>query len=167
MGYSEFWLHAYVWRFDFLCVIAHTITALFFIIMHESEMEWIHPILEGGEGGITFRFSRLLLWLPSPLWNEICSKKKEFASCGRTQMTSKTRTFFHRVTTVGIVSHSLYFISVKFVLMPSGQVVTLACTLGQSLEQLKQHFSTELKMPANVIMLMFDGKLRVHCFKHF
>ena len=43
--------------------------------------------------------------------------------------------------------------------MPSGQVVTLACTLGQSLEQLKQHFSAELKMPANVIMLMFDGKL--------
>lgn len=48
--------------------------------------------------------------------------------------------------------------TVKFVLMPSGQVVTLACTLGQSLEQLKQHFSTELKMPHNLIMLMFDGK---------
>ena len=47
--------------------------------------------------------------------------------------------------------------------MPSGQVVTLACTLGQSLEQLKQHFSAELKMPANVIMLMFDGKFH---FKH-
>ena len=40
-------------------------------------------------------------------------------------------------------------------------MVTLACTLGQSLEQLKQHFSTELKMPPNVIMLMFDGK---YCF---
>lgn len=48
--------------------------------------------------------------------------------------------------------------TVKFMLMPSAQTVTLACTLGQSLEQLKQHFSTELKMPANVIMLMFDGK---------
>lgn len=48
--------------------------------------------------------------------------------------------------------------TVKFVLMPSGQVVTLACTLGQSLEQLKQHFSTELKMPVNLILLMFDGK---------
>ncbi|KAL4226123.1 hypothetical protein ACF0H5_014110 [Mactra antiquata] len=48
--------------------------------------------------------------------------------------------------------------TVKFVLMPSGQVVTQACTLGQTLEQLKQHFSAELKMPVNLIMLMFDGK---------
>lgn len=48
--------------------------------------------------------------------------------------------------------------TVKFVLMPSGQVVTQACTLGQTLEQLKQHFSSELKMPVNLIMLMFDGK---------
>lgn len=50
-------------------------------------------------------------------------------------------------------------ISVKFVLMPSGQVVTQACTLGQTLEQLKQYFSSELKMPVNLIMLMHDGKL--------
>ena len=42
--------------------------------------------------------------------------------------------------------------------MPSGQVVTQACTLGQTLEQLKQHFSSELKMPVNLIMLMFDGR---------
>jgi len=49
-------------------------------------------------------------------------------------------------------------ISVKFVLMPSGQVVTQACTLGQTLEQLKQHFSSELKMPFNLILLMFDGE---------
>jgi len=49
-------------------------------------------------------------------------------------------------------------ISVKFVLMPSGQVVTQACTLGQTLEQLKLYFSTELKMPVNLIMLMFYGK---------
>lgn len=51
-----------------------------------------------------------------------------------------------------------FLFSVKFVLMPSGQVVTQACTLGQTLEQLKQHFSAELKMPFNLIMLMFDGK---------
>ncbi|ESP01005.1 hypothetical protein LOTGIDRAFT_52457, partial [Lottia gigantea] len=48
--------------------------------------------------------------------------------------------------------------TVKFVLMPSGQVVTLACSLGQSLSQLKDHFSQELKMPAASILLMFDGK---------
>jgi len=48
--------------------------------------------------------------------------------------------------------------TVKFVLMPSGQVVTLACTLGQTLDNLKTHFSQELKMPSSLIMLMFDGK---------
>ncbi|KAL3853468.1 hypothetical protein ACJMK2_017004 [Sinanodonta woodiana] len=48
--------------------------------------------------------------------------------------------------------------TVKFVLMPSGQVVTLACTLGQTLGELKDHFSSELKMSVNLILLMFDGK---------
>ncbi|XP_071082848.1 IQ motif and ubiquitin-like domain-containing protein isoform X1 [Haliotis cracherodii] len=48
--------------------------------------------------------------------------------------------------------------TVKFVLMPSGQVVTLACTLGQTLQQLKEHFSSELKMPVNLILIMHDGK---------
>ncbi|XP_034306877.2 IQ motif and ubiquitin-like domain-containing protein isoform X1 [Magallana gigas] len=48
--------------------------------------------------------------------------------------------------------------TVKIVLMPSGQVVTLACTLGQTLQQLKDHFSQELKMPGNLILMMFDGK---------
>ena len=42
-------------------------------------------------------------------------------------------------------------------LMPSGQVVTLACLLGQTLHQLKDHFSQELKLPVNLILLMFDG----------
>ncbi|XP_050413811.2 IQ and ubiquitin-like domain-containing protein [Patella vulgata] len=49
--------------------------------------------------------------------------------------------------------------TVKFVLMPSGQVVTLACTLGQTVLQLKEHFSSELKMPVSTIILMFDGKV--------
>ena len=53
--------------------------------------------------------------------------------------------------------------SVKFVLMPSSQVVTLACTLGQTLESLKSHFATELKMAASLIMLMFDGQ---YCKPH-
>ncbi|XP_076078527.1 IQ motif and ubiquitin-like domain-containing protein isoform X3 [Mytilus galloprovincialis] len=48
--------------------------------------------------------------------------------------------------------------TVKIVLMPSGQVVTLACTLGQSLRELKDHFASELKMQFNMIYLMFDGK---------
>ncbi|KAK7101379.1 IQ motif and ubiquitin-like domain-containing protein [Littorina saxatilis] len=48
--------------------------------------------------------------------------------------------------------------TVKFVLMPSGQVVTMACMLGQTLQQLKIQFANELKMPINLIMLMFDGK---------
>lgn len=48
--------------------------------------------------------------------------------------------------------------TVKIVLMPSGQVVTLACSLGQTLRELKDHFATELKMPFNMIYLMFDGK---------
>ncbi|KAK0051920.1 IQ and ubiquitin-like domain-containing protein [Biomphalaria pfeifferi] len=46
----------------------------------------------------------------------------------------------------------------KFVMMPSGQVVTLACLLSQTLQDLKTHFSLELKMPSNLIMLLFDGK---------
>lgn len=48
--------------------------------------------------------------------------------------------------------------TVKFVLMPSGQVVTLACTLGQTLSQLKDHFAQELKLPVNIILVMFEGK---------
>ncbi|XP_059171767.1 IQ and ubiquitin-like domain-containing protein [Physella acuta] len=48
--------------------------------------------------------------------------------------------------------------TVKFVMMPSGQVVTLACTLGKTLEELKSHFAYELKMPSSLIMLLFDGK---------
>ncbi|XP_070559447.1 IQ motif and ubiquitin-like domain-containing protein [Ptychodera flava] len=48
--------------------------------------------------------------------------------------------------------------TVKFVLMPSGQVTTLACALGQTIGDLKRHFSVELKMPVAMLVLMFDGK---------
>lgn len=48
--------------------------------------------------------------------------------------------------------------TVKFVLMPSGQVVTMACVLRQTLLELKLQFANELKMPVNLILLMFDGK---------
>ncbi|GFO15604.1 Iq and ubiquitin-like domain-containing protein [Plakobranchus ocellatus] len=48
--------------------------------------------------------------------------------------------------------------TVKLMLMPSGQVVTLACTLGKTLESLKTHFASELKMSSALIMMTFDGK---------
>ena len=50
--------------------------------------------------------------------------------------------------------------TVKFVLMPTQQVATLRCHLNQSLADLKEHFAQELKMPPNVILLMFDGKFK-------
>ena len=49
-------------------------------------------------------------------------------------------------------------LSVKFMLMPSQQVATLRCHLHQTLRELKEHFASELKIPASVIMLTFDGK---------
>ncbi|XP_025107613.1 IQ and ubiquitin-like domain-containing protein [Pomacea canaliculata] len=48
--------------------------------------------------------------------------------------------------------------TVKIVLMPSGQVVTMACTLGKTLLELKRHFASELKMSVDVIMMIFDGR---------
>ncbi|RUS86012.1 hypothetical protein EGW08_006224 [Elysia chlorotica] len=48
--------------------------------------------------------------------------------------------------------------TVKLMLMPSGQVVTIACTLGKTLESLKAHFASELKMSSALIMMTFDGK---------
>ena len=48
--------------------------------------------------------------------------------------------------------------SVKFVLLPSGQVATLRCHLGQKLVDLKQHFANELKMSMDSLLFMFDGK---------
>ena len=41
--------------------------------------------------------------------------------------------------------------------MPSGQVATMRCHLGQSLGQLKAHFASELKLPIEVILMLFDG----------
>ena len=43
-------------------------------------------------------------------------------------------------------------------MMPSGQVATLRCHLGQILNDLRNHFSGELKMPADVLLLLFDGE---------
>jgi len=48
--------------------------------------------------------------------------------------------------------------TVKFVLLPSGQVATLRCHLGQCLLDLKQHFAGELKMPIDALLFIFDGQ---------
>ncbi len=42
--------------------------------------------------------------------------------------------------------------------MPSGQVATMRCHLGQVLGQVKGHFAVELKIPEEVILIMYDGK---------
>ena len=60
----------------------------------------------------------------------------------------------------------MFLFVVKFVLMPSGQVVTLACTLGQTLRQLKEHFASELKLPYSLILLMHDGKNSTLFYRH-
>ena len=59
---------------------------------------------------------------------------------------------------LSVFMKSHYYVSVKFVLMPSGQVATLRCHLGQTLHELRDHFSNELKMPENVLVLLFDGE---------
>ena len=48
-------------------------------------------------------------------------------------------------------------ISVKVVLMPSGQVTTLRCLLSQTITELKEHFSSEHKLPIDILLLMCDG----------
>ena len=49
-------------------------------------------------------------------------------------------------------------VSVKFVLMPSGQVATQRCRLNETLGELKEQFSEELKIPASMILLLYNGK---------
>lgn len=49
--------------------------------------------------------------------------------------------------------------SVKFILMPMNQVVTLACSLSTPLNELKVQFSKDLKMAAEHINF-FDSKNR-------
>ncbi|XP_072050656.1 IQ motif and ubiquitin-like domain-containing protein [Amphiura filiformis] len=47
--------------------------------------------------------------------------------------------------------------TVKFVLMPSGHVSTMACALSQTVHNLRDHFAGELRMPADKLVFMFDG----------
>ena len=48
--------------------------------------------------------------------------------------------------------------------MPSGQVTTMACALGQTMQELKEHLASELRMPADKLVFMFDGKIFVDVF---
>lgn len=41
--------------------------------------------------------------------------------------------------------------------MPSGQVITLRCQLGQTLDELRQYFAADLRMPIDVILFILDG----------
>ena len=61
-----------------------------------------------------------------------------------------------------LILNIIYPLSVKLMLMPSGQVVTIACTLGKTLESLKTHFASELKMSSSLIMMTFDGNQNLH-----
>ena len=53
---------------------------------------------------------------------------------------------------------SLVFPTVKFVIMPDGHVVSMNCSLRQTFSEVRTHFSTELEQPAEMILLLFDGK---------
>jgi len=44
--------------------------------------------------------------------------------------------------------------TVKFLLMPSGQVATMRCGLSQTLAELKHHFASELKIPPQMILFI-------------
>jgi hypothetical protein len=56
--------------------------------------------------------------------------------------------------------------SVKFILMPMNQVVTLACSLSIPLNELRAQFSKDLKMAAEHINF-FDSKNRKINYLHY
>ena len=41
--------------------------------------------------------------------------------------------------------------------MPTGQVTTLRCLLSQTINELKEHFSSEHKLPIDILLLLCDG----------
>lgn len=49
--------------------------------------------------------------------------------------------------------------SVKFIVIPDGQVQQMTCSLKQSFLELRNHFASELSQPAEVILLLFNGNL--------
>ncbi|XP_053575168.1 IQ and ubiquitin-like domain-containing protein [Bombina bombina] len=49
--------------------------------------------------------------------------------------------------------------TVKVMLVPDGQVVTLAFSIGYTVEELKKYFAPQLKVPEAVICIMFEGRV--------
>ncbi|KAM8974338.1 IQ motif and ubiquitin-like domain-containing protein [Pelodytes ibericus] len=47
--------------------------------------------------------------------------------------------------------------TVKVMLVPDGQVVTMAFSIGYSVENLKNYFAAQMKIPALVIQILFEG----------
>ncbi|XP_061430055.1 IQ and ubiquitin-like domain-containing protein isoform X1 [Lethenteron reissneri] len=47
--------------------------------------------------------------------------------------------------------------TVKILLTPGGQVMTMATALSQTAGSLKEHFATEMKVPSQVILISFEG----------
>ena len=44
-------------------------------------------------------------------------------------------------------------------IMPEGQVTSMTCNVEQKVGELRDHFSTELNQPPNVILFLYDGKM--------
>ncbi len=51
--------------------------------------------------------------------------------------------------------------AVKVVLVPEGHVMTVAFAIGLSIQELKRHLASELRVPAEVLQISLDGKLSV------
>lgn len=48
--------------------------------------------------------------------------------------------------------------AVKILLMPERHMITLAFTIGLTILDLKKHFSSELRVPSDIIQITLDGK---------
>lgn len=48
---------------------------------------------------------------------------------------------------------------VKVLLVPEGHVMTVAFAIGLSVQELKHHFASELRVPPEVLRISLDGKI--------
>ncbi|XP_068132480.1 IQ motif and ubiquitin-like domain-containing protein isoform X2 [Hyperolius riggenbachi] len=49
--------------------------------------------------------------------------------------------------------------TVKVMLVPDGQVVTIAFSIGKSVGDLKNYFASQMKIPETVLQIMFEGRM--------
>ncbi|XP_069812186.1 IQ motif and ubiquitin-like domain-containing protein isoform X2 [Dendropsophus ebraccatus] len=49
--------------------------------------------------------------------------------------------------------------TVKVMLVPDGQVITVAFSIGKSIEHLKNYFASQMKIPEAVIKIMYEGRI--------